>query len=743
MASIDDLDHVGFLSLSVLLCLRQGRQEPEGGEVAGDDRLGEDSDVDAASVHDSVTPQADSDSELASAEKQLVQFLDHVAETFAREKNDPTSRARRHERRRGASHDRAANHVAAAGLVMVGPEPRVCIAKNGGVDDADRDLARTLTVWMRTIAVTGQRPAMDRDIAWARLVDSSRQRLDVYATRIRAHAQEALVAAFSADQSAAAAVLAEELYSLSAQYQADRSIGLLKRMVSAAYGLRYEAAPAGLSDHGRRVRRDVFFLGRLRAAYEVFKETAIELRKSFARISFACCEAPPPGTLVRNQCERRIEALAAQLGIARPGRERLRKVLGKGGAQVLLPCHAEMQLLLHFETTVPADADPFPYLGCSKKSCWLCYRLLTSYQAKRTASKGFYQTRGSHGRLYPLWHVPMEPDPRVEFYLSTALHDTMDLMTERLRVVAPVRRPLAAESTAHVSVAGGPLRRRALAEQRAIEAAGPPRQDGAASADSTSGAGAAFADFVGSRRCLRIPASGEAPHLVTVHFYKPAAHGYPASEPATFHVPDLAAYWNASNLNRAYRRVTFTNQDPPEVDGDYLLYWCRDGALPPNRGLMDLLQIPSLDLQEHFFYGDVFLTRFHEDEKTFEFSCRDVPAACVGPRLALTNFVRALWKRREPEQEFRIRQELGAQEEKTRADKELLLERMTPNERERVKRVPGLLDFLALSSCDDGALLDVALDRSPATPGFVSVETRWRPTAVEKRGWKGFSSNDL
>lgn len=54
-----------------------------------------------------------------------------------------------------------------------------------------------------------------------------------------------------------------------------------------------------------------------------------------------------------------------------------------------------------------------------------------------------------------------------------------------------------------------------------------------------------------------------------------------------------------------------------------------------------------------------------------------------------------------------------------------------------------MLDYLAISSCDDGALIDVSIQKSEDKPGYVKIESLYRRTAVDQRGWKGFSSDDL
>lgn len=261
---------------------------------------------------DSVTPHELS--RLARTERRLIKLLDNIAETFAREKSVPPSQTKRHERRSSSTKGgRGASHVTASGLVMANREPTVYVAKNGGVDDADEDLARKLTIWIRAISATAERPAIDKDIMWMKLVDYYKQRLDIYASQIKSLPQADLTAAFPEGSDGVA--LARELHKLSVEYGTDRSLNTLQRMVSIAYRLRYEPTPDTLSIHSKRARRSACFLGRLRSAYETFKETAIELRRSFAKLTVVCLQAPDPRLLKRRSIERRIEELSRDNGI--------------------------------------------------------------------------------------------------------------------------------------------------------------------------------------------------------------------------------------------------------------------------------------------------------------------------------------------------------------------------------------------------------------------------------------------
>lgn len=60
--------------------------------------------------------------------------------------------------------------------------------------------------------------------------------------------------------------------------------------------------------------------------------------------------------------------------------------------------HAEIRVILAAARHDCTGAAIFKYVGCSKRSCFLCYGLVQSY--------GSYTTRGCHGKLYNLWTVP-------------------------------------------------------------------------------------------------------------------------------------------------------------------------------------------------------------------------------------------------------------------------------------------------------------------------------------------------
>lgn len=59
--------------------------------------------------------------------------------------------------------------------------------------------------------------------------------------------------------------------------------------------------------------------------------------------------------------------------------------------------HGEIQLILHFAREGLAGM-PFPYIGCSKKCCFFCDLFRERH--------GYFQARGTHETLFPLWGLP-------------------------------------------------------------------------------------------------------------------------------------------------------------------------------------------------------------------------------------------------------------------------------------------------------------------------------------------------
>ena len=73
--------------------------------------------------------------------------------------------------------------------------------------------------------------------------------------------------------------------------------------------------------------------------------------------------------------------------------------------------HAEVQLACFFDAN--REYTPFRYLGISKKPCHLCWMFLSEMRV--------FQTRPSHGQLYPHWTLPMDIEVRKQRLHSPAM----------------------------------------------------------------------------------------------------------------------------------------------------------------------------------------------------------------------------------------------------------------------------------------------------------------------------------
>ncbi|GAQ05484.1 hypothetical protein ALT_2805 [Aspergillus lentulus] len=274
---------------------------------------------------------------------------------------------------------------------------------------------------------------------WIRLLKFYQQRLDLYASQIESSSEEDITNAFL--KGSEEITSARELYSLSTQYRMTKSSSSIQRMVSIAYILRYAALPITSNPRSMKVRRTIAFLGRLRAAYETFKDAAIEFGKTFRKLKIVCLQAPAARHLTRSSMERWTQELAKINKLPQLKKKQLDDAWGKA-AGISIPCHAEIQLLLHFECSL-------------------------------TNTKGFYQTRGSHGQVCPRWRIALDAilpsDDRISFNLSVALKDIYESMLEQLQGTRRPQRQAEAQSSANVTVKGGAIRRQALAKVRVAE----------------------------------------------------------------------------------------------------------------------------------------------------------------------------------------------------------------------------------------------------------------------------------
>jgi hypothetical protein len=157
----------------------------------------------------------------------------------------------------------------------------------------------------------------------------------------------------------------------------------------------------------RKLWESIYFLGRLRSAYDRMTKVLCTF-PSFENVRFI----PLPKVNFTAQSfnnplglEKTIQLLGLSMNATT-----LKTLLGsnwtiKGARKKFnetqgqqLHVHAEVQMLLYLCSTSESYISAYSYIGCSKKSCFMCWNLLRTH--------GRYSTRGCHGRLYSRWTVP-------------------------------------------------------------------------------------------------------------------------------------------------------------------------------------------------------------------------------------------------------------------------------------------------------------------------------------------------
>ncbi|KAI6102713.1 hypothetical protein EDD16DRAFT_228200 [Pisolithus croceorrhizus] len=165
-----------------------------------------------------------------------------------------------------------------------------------------------------------------------------------------------------------------------------------------------------------RFLSDIRSLGRLKSSYYMLVKAALNI-PGFAQLSITLVKNFPP-----RLCPSTLPSLAdvmksldqtfnptfvhqfinRTLGVipARWSFEQRQKSVSQG----VLHIHAELQLILHITKmpNVEVMKEIYPYIGCSKLSCFLCAAFLGSFRYRGI----MFGTRGCHGRIYTRWSVP-------------------------------------------------------------------------------------------------------------------------------------------------------------------------------------------------------------------------------------------------------------------------------------------------------------------------------------------------
>lgn len=147
------------------------------------------------------------------------------------------------------------------------------------------------------------------------------------------------------------------------------------------------------------------YLGRLGAACDTFYDYCTMEENHYATFEYVLLQSPDEEKWPAATYKSKIEFWTGDLGLDddRAEREPVRAglnrfVTGRAGQRGKARLHCEIQLLQYFSQ--PGAPPCFDYIGCSKKSCWLCWQLIGHF--------GKFTTKESHRMLYPMWAAPSE-----------------------------------------------------------------------------------------------------------------------------------------------------------------------------------------------------------------------------------------------------------------------------------------------------------------------------------------------
>jgi hypothetical protein len=317
-----------------------------------------------------------------------------------------------------------------------------------------------------------------------------------------------------------------------------------------------------------------------------------------------------------------------------------------------------------------------PYIGVSKRLCFICSRILRNYSAisMEGARRPTFRARQCHGKVYPLWTLPQCEDmPCVaKLALTTAISDThYDIRC--ILQEGPVTRSAIPESSAAVTIAGSISTELAAVKERHLAYSRKSKSDETVP---SSEAPIKFGRKVRTVRVGRLPADGSSPELVAIDFHElPDKESQKIGEGIGNLAPDFHSYWNEHQFDRRFHKWAFNDQPNEDSNGEYRLYCNENPELSENENVKRFLEGEDINAMRLFWHGDVFLVRYSEHPETYKYDVHDVPATSLyGP--ALGAIFRHMWNEKTLELELETERNLRGQQEKLDADKAIIYQRM-------------------------------------------------------------------
>lgn len=216
------------------------------------------------------------------------------------------------------------------------------------------------------------------------------------------------------------ALLLDELCSSVEKLLANTVLGhdALLKILEITYSLRYEKNLRSILTTNLRCQEalsrsltiQIAFLGRVKATYLTFI-SVIRTFMDFSRIKVIPNQLVKPPRKIIQPPQGRL-SLEHTFGLFRMPLKpsTLKQIIGRDLTieqaydnffkfqSVYMPTHAEIQMIVLLMRNDITLGSMFPYIGCSKLSCYLCFAFVHSC--------GHFKMRGSHQRIFPKWCLP-------------------------------------------------------------------------------------------------------------------------------------------------------------------------------------------------------------------------------------------------------------------------------------------------------------------------------------------------
>ncbi|KAG7005807.1 hypothetical protein G7Y79_00017g041890 [Physcia stellaris] len=679
-------------------------------------------------------------------------FLDRLAEVLAREKGSASRHKtyqKRQKRKKACSEGFTKGHTAAAALLEREGSAVVIVAKNRGLDGEDRDMIKRLSIWIRVMAETGERN-LPNDSFWNHMLRFCRARLSFYIQEISGVARDlGLVENASImDQPKNEWIRLVALCdTLQNQDPESLEIRSLSDLACLAYQIRSSsitiALPQLILTKAKALEKNVALLGRYRAAYETFRKAAMHFSAfrnlEIQSIDLINLENIPLDLPFLTGTLRKLRLEGLSFGSKHTAQSLLRD------CQAHRSYHAEVQLLVDLEKRTQSEpsVDVFPYLGISKKSCFLCGELLSSFP--------YYRTRGSHGKVYSLWDIPEISGLNTHFLfqLEAALIKTRNQLEVSVEKAfhdkKKVKLPLVPESTAGISTETGSnsvqrrLRHRAKVENRLNlgqdDAEKPFRPEFEP-----------YGPELWHVLAALLPGKGGEPSLVKVPIVG-IPDDYHADDSFCGVTPCLNEFWGLRDRDKSMLQFEATNQAIATTNGLYYIYWTADDNADPNEFLLKLLHeiVPELPIHRRFWCGHVFIFRVNNGQSGYEFRFVDIAEEFLGARQLMSTIFKHYFKITHLEEKVNDDAYFAELDQDRERAKTLIFERMTPEEKQLLKRYPpNMLDYLMMRPGKYAYdWIPMGIRPCPEDPSRVLIEGYHVPTTLEQMDWQGFESSQL